>query len=99
MKREPRQGGGVLTKSALAGILARLLVGLLRLLPWALARLLRRLPRIAGLPALLRLALVVLAHVKSPKLPKYNLNAYHSNHRTYLCSMRTIASATRRYIF
>jgi hypothetical protein len=62
---EPRQVGGVPNSAldsalALALALARLLAGLLRLLlPGILARLLILLVRLAALPALLRLALVV----------------------------------------
>jgi hypothetical protein len=55
--------GGVLLNSAFAGVLAGLLAGLLRLLPRVLAGLLTLLARLVALPALLRLALVVLAHM------------------------------------
>ena len=86
--REPRRVGGVLSKLAFAGAFARLLAGLLCLLPRVLARLLTLLTRgqIAGPadPA------CYFAHpaaagpccpdsCKSPKLPKYNLNAHPSN--------------------
>jgi hypothetical protein len=67
-KRTP-PNGGVLSNSALVRVLAGLLTGLLRLLlprllTGLLALLLIRLIRLA---ALLRLTLVVLFHVKSPK--------------------------------
>jgi hypothetical protein len=61
--------GGALSNSALVRVLAGLLTGLLRLLlPWLLTGLLTLLlVRLVRLAALLRLALVVLVHVKSPK--------------------------------
>jgi hypothetical protein len=92
IRKEPRQFGGVPSKSALIFALAGLLSGLLRLLPRVLAGLLALLtlalltlallPRLVALPTLLRLAFVVLIHVNSPKLPKCHLNAHHSNYAT-----------------
>lgn len=67
LKREPRQLGGVLSKSVLPGALTRLFARLLGLLLTFLPRLLgglllTLLSRIVALPALLRLALVILSH-------------------------------------
>jgi hypothetical protein len=86
--------------AGLLRLLTRLLAGLLlTLLTRVLAGLLTLLVRLIALPALLRLALVVLVHFNSPnKLPKYNLNAHHSNYRCYLWSSRTKTSAAYRYI-
>jgi hypothetical protein len=62
----------------LARFLARLLLTLLSRL---LAGLLTLLVRLIALPALLRLALVVLVHFNLLiNCPKYNLNAHHSNY-------------------
>jgi hypothetical protein len=61
----------------LARFLARLL---LTLLTRVLAGLLTLLVRLVALPTLLRLALIVLVHINLLKLPKYNLNAHHSNY-------------------
>jgi len=82
-KKENPPNGGALSNSALVRVLAGLLTGLLRLLllrllTGLLALLLIRLIRLA---ALLRLTLVVLFHVKSPKKSlKHHLNVHHSNH-------------------
>jgi hypothetical protein len=97
--KEPRQLGGVPSKSALIFALAGLLSGLLRLLPRILAGLLALLPRLVALPTLLRLAFVVLIHVKSPKLSKCHLNAHHSNYASQLWSKLTKASAGRLIYF
>jgi hypothetical protein len=75
--KDPRQGnlkprtppnGGVLSNSALARVLARLLGRLLRLLYWFLAGLLTLLAWLVVLVALLRLAFVVLIHNRSPRI-------------------------------
>jgi len=61
-EEKPRQVAGLLSNSAFAP-LAGLFAWLLRLLPRALPGLLTLLVRLVALPALLGLALVVLAHV------------------------------------
>lgn len=71
LEQEPRQCGEALTNSAL---LAGLFAGLLYLLPWLMIRLLTLLAGFVIVAALLRLALVVLAHVNL-QFPNYNLNA------------------------
>jgi hypothetical protein len=79
-------------------LLRRLLPGLLALLSRVLAWLLTLLPRLVALPALLRLALVVLIHAKSPELTKYNLNVHHPNYWTDVWSMLIKTSAVCPYI-
>jgi hypothetical protein len=62
-KENPAELAGFSRKLAFAGAFARLLGGLLCLLPRVLARLLTLLTRLVALPTLLWLALVVLIHV------------------------------------
>jgi hypothetical protein len=59
-----------LAGSSKSAFLARLIAGLLCLLPRLLPGLLALLIRLAALPALLRLAFIVLIHIPTPNLPK-----------------------------
>jgi hypothetical protein len=80
----------------LPGFLPRLLA---LLLPGLLPGLLALLTRLAALPAVLRLAFVVLIHISTPNLKKNNLNAHHPNYRVHVCSNGKNRSVSCQYIF